>query len=134
MRKFRTEENNSNSVYITKDIQQHAEKFTISMHAYHCTIEDVLEQGLPTSDDDDDAIVSLQNQWTNLELFIILLSPLFSLPPSSWKLLKVCNHLRRGKIQMSIQVILVDDILNSSEIRIDISDPVKDFFYDEWLQ
>lgn len=62
MRKFRTEENNSNSVYITKDIQQHAEKFTISTHAYHCTIEDVLEQGLPTSDDDDDAIVSLQNQ------------------------------------------------------------------------
>jgi len=97
-------------------------------------IEDVLEQGLPTFDDDDDAIVSLQNQWTNLELFIILLSPLFSLPPSSWKLMKVCNHLRLGKIQKSIQVILVDDILNSSEIRIDISDPVKDFFYDEWLQ
>jgi hypothetical protein len=45
-----------------KDIQQHAEKFTVSTHAYHCMIEDVLEQGLPTFDDDDDAIVSLQNQ------------------------------------------------------------------------
>ncbi|KAH7201042.1 hypothetical protein BKA60DRAFT_600907 [Fusarium oxysporum] len=57
-----------------------------------------------------------------------------TLAKSSMRSIKVRNHSRPGRMLKGIRGVLVDDVFSSSELGIDTSDPVKDLFYDEWLQ
>uniref|UniRef100_A0A0D2YHD2 F-box domain-containing protein n=1 Tax=Fusarium oxysporum (strain Fo5176) TaxID=660025 RepID=A0A0D2YHD2_FUSOF len=57
-----------------------------------------------------------------------------TLAKSSMRSIKVRNHSRPGRMFKGVRGVLVDDVFSSSELGIDTSDPVKDLFYDEWLQ